>query len=119
MGSLTLAWGGSAIQGWMNPHALEGTEFRIPKKDDPIKSWGSTPTLLFNAMLNPIIGYGIQGVLWYQGESNHKNPDDYTCLMKKMVNEWRTLWDVGEFPFYFVQIAPYRYNDGRKFRTAP
>jgi sialate O-acetylesterase len=112
VGLINVSLGGSAIQGWMNPHALEGTEFKIPKKDDPIKSWGSTPTLLFNAMLNPIIGCDIRGVIWYQGESNHKNPDNYTNLMKKMVNEWRSLWSVGEFPFYFVQIAPYRYNDG-------
>jgi len=112
VGIINASLGGSTIQAWMNPKALENTDYKIPQKDDPIKSWGSTPTLLFNAMLNPLIGYNIQGVLWYQGESNQKNPDNYTYLMKKMVEEWRNLWGIGEFPFYFVQIAPYRYNDG-------
>lgn len=112
VGLINVSLGGSAVQGWMNPHALEGTDYIIPGKNDSIKSWGSTPTLLFNAMLHPVIGYGMRGAIWYQGESNHKRPENYAFLLGKMVSEWRNLWGIGEFPFYFVQIAPYRYNDG-------
>jgi len=112
VGLINVSLGGSAVQGWMNPHALEGTDYSIPAKSDSVKSWGSTPTLLFNAMLNPIIGYGMRGAIWYQGESNHKRPENYALLLEKMVIEWRNLWGIGAFPFYYVQIAPYRYNDG-------
>ena len=112
VGLINVSLGGSTVQGWMNPHALEGTDYLIPAINDSVKSWGSTPTLLFNAMLNPVIGYGMRGAIWYQGESNHKRPENYALLLEKMVLEWRNLWGIGEFPFYFVQIAPYRYNDG-------
>jgi len=63
---------------------------------------------LDNGMIHPIIGYGIRGVIWYQGEGNHKTPESYADLMKRMVAEWRNLWDIGDFPFFYVQIAPWQ-----------
>jgi sialate O-acetylesterase len=71
----------------------------------------NTPTALFNAMLHPLIGYGIKGVIWYQGEQNRGNAAIYDRLLASMVKEWRELWQSGEWPFYYVQIAPYQYND--------
>jgi sialate O-acetylesterase len=48
--------------------------------------------------------------LWYQGESNASRPDEYKKLFPAMVEDWRTRWEIGDFPFYYVQIAPYQYD---------
>lgn len=66
-----------------------------------------SPTMIFNAMVNPIVKYGIKGVLWYQGESNRNSRGLYTYKMKALISGWRTLWKQGNFPFYFVQLPNY------------
>lgn len=73
-----------------------------------------TPTALFNAMINPLLPYGIKGAIWYQGESNADKPHLYTGLQKMMITNWRTEWKQGDFPFYFTQIAPFKYGDDVK-----
>lgn len=75
----------------------------------PLES--STPSVLFNALIYPLIPYAIQGVVWYQGESNVKNANQYSQLFPTLIDSWRTAWEQGDFPFYFVQIAPYDYED--------
>lgn len=67
------------------------------------------PTLLFNSMIYPILNFPIKGVIWYQGESNASFVDapKYSKLFINMINDWRALWHVGDFPFLFVQIANY------------
>jgi sialate O-acetylesterase len=110
VGLICVSWGGSCIQTWMSKNtATPYEDVKIPVKGDSIKVPNRTPTLLFNAMVSPIIGYGIKGCIWYQGETNYKDPGQYKKLFASMVNEWRSLWGVGEFPFYYVQIAPYNY----------
>jgi sialate O-acetylesterase len=69
-----------------------------------------TPTVLFNAMINPMVGYGIRGAIWYQGESNAAAPGDYQKLMPGLVEDWRNQWGIGDFSFYYMQIAPYDYG---------
>ena len=61
-------------------------------------------------MINPIVGYGMRGAIWYQGESNRNEPKEYQKLMPGLIENWRSLWGIGEFPFYFVQIAPFDYG---------
>lgn len=105
--------GGSSIEAWMNSNALvDFTEKKIPTLNEKEIIPNKTPTGLFNAMIYPIIGYGIRGAIWYQGEANVDEPDLYIRMFDKMVREWRNLWGIGEFPFYYAQIAPYRYGDG-------
>ncbi|HEV7404627.1 MAG TPA: sialate O-acetylesterase [Chthoniobacteraceae bacterium] len=70
----------------------------------------SSPMGIYNAMVAPIIPYAIRGSLWYQGESNNGEGMLYFEKMKALVGGWRTLWQEGDFPFYFVQLAPYHYN---------
>jgi sialate O-acetylesterase len=65
------------------------------------------PGNLYAGCLNPIIGYGIKGAIWYQGESNAGRAYQYNDLMTLMINEWRQDWKQGDFPFYFVQLADY------------
>ena len=71
------------------------------------------PAALYNAMLAPIMPYGIKGVIWYQGESNVGRAAQYERLFPLMIKSWRKEWSEGDFPFYFVQIAPFGYaGDG-------
>ncbi len=72
----------------------------------------SYPTLLFNAMVNPIIPYAMEGVIWYQGEANADRAYQYRKAFPLMINDWRSRWGEGDFPFYFVQLASWNANNG-------
>ncbi len=72
-------------------------------------SW--TPSGLFNAMINPVIPYNIQGAIWYQGESNVGRAEQYEKTFPGMISDWRSRWK-DEFSFYYVQIAPFNYGNG-------
>ncbi|MBF4493369.1 sialate O-acetylesterase [Flavobacterium sp. MR2016-29] len=63
------------------------------------------PVGLYNSMIAPLKNYGIKGVLWYQGESSTKKPAEYAALMETLINNWRTEWKQGSFPFLFVQLT--------------
>lgn len=114
VGLIHTSWGGSRIEAWLTPSSIKSvlSDVQIPATDADIKSQNGTPTVLYNGMLHPIVGYGIRGAIWYQGESNRDQPAQYVKLFDKMVREWRTIWEVGEFPFYYCQIAPYNYGGG-------
>jgi sialate O-acetylesterase len=62
---------------------------------------------LYNGMIAPLIPYAFKGVIWYQGESNAGRPELYRELMPLMIKNWRDDWKQGEFPFLFVQLAPF------------
>jgi sialate O-acetylesterase len=66
---------------------------------------------LYNAMIHPVQGYALRGVLWYQGESNTDKPKAYAQLFKTLITDWRAKWKQGDFPFLFVQLASYNNND--------
>jgi sialate O-acetylesterase len=72
----------------------------------------SYPTLLFNAMLNPLLPARIAGVIWYQGESNAGRAHQYRTAFPLMINDWRKHWNEGDFPFYFVQLASFKAENG-------
>ena len=67
----------------------------------------SYPSLLYNAMVNPLIPYAFQGVLWYQGEANVWRAKQYKTAFPLMITDWRTQWKQGNFPFYFVQLSTF------------
>jgi len=67
----------------------------------------SYPSLLYNAMVNPLVPYAIQGVLWYQGEANVWRAAEYKKTFPLMINDWRTKFKQGNFPFYFVQLSTF------------
>jgi sialate O-acetylesterase len=67
----------------------------------------SAPTVLYNAMIAPLLPFPIRGVIWYQGESNNGRERQYRALFPAMIADWRAGWGVGDFPFLFVQIAPF------------
>ncbi|MDA6068278.1 sialate O-acetylesterase [Flavobacterium sp. AC] len=111
VGLIHVSYGGSSMEAWMNQEMLKDfASAKIPtKKEELAKDPNRVPTTLFNGMLSPVIGYGIKGCIWYQGESNYEKANEYAALMKKMVSSWRTLWKQGDFPFYYAQIAPFNY----------
>lgn len=67
----------------------------------------SYPSMLYNAMINPLVPYAIQGVLWYQGEANVTRAEQYAKAFPLMINDWRNQWNQGDFPFYFVQLSSF------------
>lgn len=67
-----------------------------------------SPSGLYNAMIAPLIPYGIQGAIWYQGESNAGRAYQYRELFPAMITSWRKTWGQGDFPFLFVQLANFK-----------
>jgi sialate O-acetylesterase len=120
VGLIDISWGGSCIQAWMSAEtSVDFEDKTLPTNDKDIRDPNRTPTALFNGMLHPVIGYGIRGALWYQGETNYAEPDLYEQLLPTMVAEWRKLWGSGDFPFYYAQIAPFDYKVFRKNEIIP
>ncbi|MBE7173180.1 MAG: beta galactosidase jelly roll domain-containing protein [Williamsia sp.] len=72
----------------------------------------SYPSLLYNAMINPIIPFAIKGAIWYQGESNASRAYQYRQAFPLLINDWRRLWHEENFPFYFVQLASFKASGG-------
>lgn len=87
-----------------------GLQTSISERPDISRLNSNTPTVLFNAMINPLVPYTIKGVIWYQGESNVGRAEQYKRLFPTMISDWRAKWGYG-FPFYYVQIAPNLYGD--------
>ncbi len=75
-------------------------------------------SVLWNGMLAPIVPYGIRGALWYQGESNRGHAAEYADLMPALIADWRVRFERPDFPFLFVQIAPFNYGDPSGAATA-
>jgi len=85
-----------------------GAPFVMPKHPFDVAggTYPTNPTCLYNSMINPIVTYGIAGVIWYQGESNRQDGMLYYEKTKAMIGSWRNIWQQGDFPFYYVQLAP-------------
>jgi len=118
VGMIHSSWGGSSVQAWISKEMISEYQEVNLEDVDISKRTNHIPTALYNAMIHPLVPYTIQGALWYQGESNRMEPDVYKELFPAMVKDWRNRWGIGEFPFYYVQIAPYWYNNTDVFATA-
>ena len=93
---------------------LYGTEhLNLKEKAAIFKVNPKLPTVLFNAMIHPLIPYTIKGAIWYQGEENVGRAEQYKQLFPAMISDWRERWNY-DFPFYFVQIAPFQYPREKK-----
>ena len=80
-----------------------------PPFSHPLGEWGA-PTGLYNGMVHPLVPYTMRGTIWYQGESNLTDGSIYLDKMKALIGGWRQVWGQGDFPFYFVQLAPFNYS---------
>lgn len=111
VGIISSAWGGTPAEPWI-PTEVVMANPRL--NDGRIREYGawrpSDPGECFNQMIYPIAGAGINGVIWYQGESNRPNAPHYNELMTALIGSWRVAFSNPRMPFYFVQIAPYNYG---------
>ncbi|MDA0203915.1 MAG: sialate O-acetylesterase [Acidobacteria bacterium] len=108
VGAIDSSWGGTPVQAWTERSilgAVEGVDLTRQRNRDQDK-----PEYLYNGMIHPLVPYGIRGALWYQGESNVGEAHLYQGMFSAMIANWRDRFERGDFPFYFVQIAPYEYG---------
>jgi sialate O-acetylesterase len=111
IGLINTSWGGTRIEPWISEEGFKKFDFvTLPDKNQQGTLSPQTPTVLYNAMINPMAGYGIRGAIWYQGESNRNEADKYVRLLPGLIENWRSVWGLGDFPFYYVQIAPFDYG---------
>ena len=108
VGLIGSSWGGTPAEVWTPAEVIENDaelqRARIQSKSTD--GWPVNPGATYNAMIHPLINFSIAGAIWYQGESNVEASNTYQKLFTKMIGAWRKGWQ-KEFPFYFVQIAPY------------
>jgi len=116
IGLIDTSWGGTRIEPWTPPvgfHSvpkLARLAKRVDAQSQTAKGSPRVPTHLYNGMVHPIVPFAIRGAIWYQGESNRADGMLYYEKMKALINGWRSVWHGGEFPFLYVQLAPYRYR---------
>ena len=109
--------GGSRVESWLTKENLEQYTSDPTDSVEICKKWAEWDyhrSLLWgNGTFNPILNYTVKGILFYQGCSNVGDPgDQYSQRLKLLVEQWRKQFGLGEIPFYFVQIAPWAYDDG-------
>lgn len=119
VGLIDNAWSGSAAEAWVNRETLAAhprlkaihdrwVTLETAVATDAKKMKGNQrPGNIHAGVLAPSIGYGIKGVIWYQGESNAGRAHQYRELFPLLITSWRREWGLGDFPFYWVQLADY------------
>ncbi len=137
IGLINNSWGGSACDAWINRDLLTADESYKPTLDrwrgmeaqyeelaavsEPNEQQerqlnglrrqmrgNHRPANIYNGVLKSHLGYGIKGAIWYQGESNASRAYQYREMFPLMIQNWRDVWQQGDFPFYFVQLADFR-----------
>ena len=111
VGIIITSWGGSKVEAWMDEASLRASGINEFPTEIPERAPNHAPTLLYNGMIKPLIPFTAKGFLWYQGESNVGNADEYTKLFSDMITQWRKDFKNDNMPFYFVEIAPYNYGN--------
>jgi sialate O-acetylesterase len=130
IGIIQSSIGGTPAEAWTSEsHLRKIKDFNLQMdnqalgRKNPTKLDSNSPTVLFNAMINPLIPFSIKGIIWYQGESNVGRANQYKRLFPNLIEDWRNKWRI-ELPFYYVQLAPNIYNaadqheQGQKLRDA-
>ncbi len=125
IGLLHSSWGGTMVETWISRHGFENSDHfapviaGIPMPDiDSLSEAGVSvgpnryPSLLFNAMIHPVLQLPIRGVIWYQGETNARRAYEYRTSFPLLIEDWRNHWQQGDFPFYFVQLSSFKADNG-------
>ncbi len=92
-------------------YLYEDSSINFSKRPQVQSYTQNSKSALFNGMIHPIIPYNIKGSIWYQGENNVSRFKEYETLFPAMIKDWRKKWS-SDFPFYFVQIAPFENYNG-------
>lgn len=115
IGLIHSSWGGTPAEVWM-PEPVIAADQTLAAAAATLKPvpWGPVePARAYNAMIAPLTSFPLAGALWYQGEANTANVEAYEQMFGTLINSWREAWG-KPFPFYFAQIAPYRYGEGNR-----
>jgi len=112
-------WGGTPVETWIREELITGNpELKAAAGKLAARAWWpSQPGKAYSAMIHPLTPFNIAGVIWYQGESNRQNPFSYYKSFPLLIKSWREEWN-KDFPFYFVQIAPFNYNSSNHIAAA-
>jgi sialate O-acetylesterase len=125
VGLIVSSVGASSAQAWTSRATLQAdrvlnnkylypydTSARSKEKLDSVVTFEKVvrPTLFYNAMIHPLRHLGVRGFLWYQGESNKDDQELYTHLCAAMIGNWRLTFKNPDAPFYYVQVAPYNWE---------
>jgi sialate O-acetylesterase len=108
VGMIASYWGGTCVQSWM-PQDVFARDVELKRAADNLKpvSWAPVaPSIIYNSMIYPVLNYRIAGTIWYQGEGNTEQPQEYGKLFSSLITGWRDKFQ-QEMPFYYVQIAPW------------
>ncbi len=114
IGLVDATWGGTIVESWSSPEAMA----RVPDLADTLRRYAALPpdaplkdpnkpSLLFNAMIHPLLAMAFRGVIWYQGESNNRRAWQYRTLFPAMIEDWRAQFAHPGMPFLYVQLANY------------
>ncbi|XP_074891074.1 sialate O-acetylesterase isoform X1 [Buteo buteo] len=119
IGLVEAAWGGTPIEAWSSRRALQACG--LPEDMESVSphlhlSGPQTPSVLWNAMIHPLLNMTLRGVAWYQGEANaFLHTDQYNCTFPALIADWRQAFHAGSagqteplLPFGFVQLSTYR-----------
>jgi len=112
VGLINSSWGGTIAEAWTGAEGLVKEPDFVPILQRGAVFKPNAPnqaSVLFNGMIHPLIPLGIRGAIWYQGESNCGRAAQYQKLFPALIRNWRSEWGQGDFPFLFVQLAPFRY----------
>lgn len=120
VGIVVSSWGGSTVEAWMSEETLKPFDVNLShlhNDSEVAKPIQQQPVVLFNAKVAPLTNFAIKGFLWYQGESNRDKMDQYSKMLPAMVADYRQRWALGDFPFYYVELAPHSYGDANGLMT--
>jgi len=111
VGIIHSSWGGTPAEAWINPSVIQQDAIlnEAAKKIQPMPWCPEKPGMTYNSMIAPLVPIPVKGVIWYQGETNTVNARSYQTIFTALIENWRDEWG-SDFPFYYVQIAPYKYD---------
>jgi sialate O-acetylesterase len=118
IGLVSSNWGGTIVQAWSSPEALSKCKVSEDEQTTTTTTTAVTETakrgpndnsVLWNAMIVPLLDLSLKGAIWYQGESNTGHAEYYSCAFPAMITDWRSRFfhSGRELVFLFVQLAPW------------
>jgi sialate O-acetylesterase len=119
IGLINSSWGGTNVEVWIPKEVIQQEQALVKSMDriNEVAWWPRNEALAYNAMIHPLVNFEVAGSIWYQGESNRMNAEYYYQAFSMMINSWRKEWQ-KDFPFYFVEIAPYDYGTETNLEAA-